>query len=282
MGEISLRDRLGLPPGPVDLSRIDTHGKPSGPKNKTEARGKREELGSELADLQERLWAEAKVKDSRRRLLLILQGMDTSGKDGAIKRGLGGLNPKWVHAVGFEAPTKQELRHHFLWRIRRQVPEPGLIGVFDRSHYEDVLAARVRELVPEEEWRGRYEEINAFEHELADDGVTIVKVFLHISFDYQLERQLRRLDRPDKRWKFDPTDIEDRERWDGYRTAYEEALERCNTPWAPWYVVPADRKWYRMWAVGRLVLETLRELDPQFPTRPELDLPALRERLERS
>ncbi len=282
MAKTSLRERLVVPPGPVDLSTIDTHGKPGGPKGKKAAAAAREDMGKELADLQERLWAEAEEDGSRRRLLLVLQGMDTSGKDGVVKRGLGGMNPKWLHAKGFEAPTEEERAHHYLWRITKELPEPGVVGVFDRSHYEDIVAVRARGLEPEEVWRPRFDEINAFEHQLAEDGVTIVKVFLHISRDYQLERQLRRLDRPDKRWKFDDSDIEDRERWPEYMTAYEEVLERCSTPWAPWYVVPADRKWYRMWAVGQLVLEALREIDPKFPKRAELNLPALRERLERS
>ena len=189
------------------------------------------------------------------------------------------MNPKWLHVKGFEAPTKEELRHHFLWRIRREVPPPGIVGVFDRSHYEDVLVVRVRGLAPEDEWRPRFEEINAFEHQLADEGTTIVKVFLHISREYQRERQLRRLERVDKRWKFDEHDLEDRELWDGYREAYEEVLERCNTPWAPWFVVPADRKWYRMWAVSQLALETLRGMDLHYPERPDLDVPALEARL---
>jgi PPK2 family polyphosphate:nucleotide phosphotransferase len=280
---MSIRAKLGLPPGPVDLSAIDTRATPGAPEGgKKAATESREATGSELADLQERLVAEAEVEDSRRRVLLVLQGMDTSGKDGAIKRGLGGMNPKWLDITGFGPPTEEELGHHFLWRIRRALPEPGHVGVFDRSHYEDVLAVRVHELVPESEWRPRYEEINAFERSLADDGCTLVKVFLHISRDYQLDRQLRRLDRSDKRWKFAESDIEDRERWRAFQAAYEEAIERTNTEAAPWYVVPADRKWYRMWAVSQLLLETLRELDPKFPERDDLDLPALRERLLKS
>jgi PPK2 family polyphosphate:nucleotide phosphotransferase len=280
---MSIRAKLGVPPGPVDLSAIDTRATPGAPKGGKEAATEaRERTGHELADLQERLIAEATVEDSRRRILLVLQGMDTSGKDGVIKRGLGGMNPKWLDITGFGKPTEEELGHHFLWRIRRALPGPGRIGVFDRSHYEDVLVVRVRDLVPESEWRPRYEEINAFERSLADDGCTVVKVFLHISRDYQLERQLRRLDRRDKRWKFNPADVEDRERWPAFQEAYAEAIERTNTDVAPWYVVPADRKWYRMWAVSQLLLETLRELDPQHPARDDLDLPALRERLRKS
>jgi PPK2 family polyphosphate:nucleotide phosphotransferase len=279
---MSIRAKLGLPPGPVDLGAIDTRATPRAPDGRKDAEAAREEIGRELADLQERLVAEAEVNGARRRVLLVLQGMDASGKDGAIKRGLGGMNPKWLDITGFGPPTEEELAHDFLWRIRRAVPEPGHVGVFDRSHYEDVVAVRVRGLAPEKVWRARFDQINAFEEQLADDGCTIIKVFLHISPEYQLERQLRRLDRVDKRWKFAESDIEDRERWSEFQVGYEEALERCNTAAAPWYVVPADRKWYRMWAVSQLVLETMRELDPQWPERSDLDLPALRARLEAS
>src|SRR3954463_7829519 len=217
-----LRDLVGMPPGPVDLTAVDTRSTPGDPGGKRAATAAREELGRELAAQQEQLYAMARVEDSPKRLLLVLQGMDTSGKDGAIKRGLGGMNPKWMHIKGFEAPTEEERHNHFLWRIRREVPAPGVVGVFDRSHYEDVLVPRVRGLVPEDVWRPRFDEINAFERSLADEGVVIVKLFLHISREYQRERQLRRLERVDKRWKFDERDLEDRERWDAFRKAYEE------------------------------------------------------------
>jgi PPK2 family polyphosphate:nucleotide phosphotransferase len=279
---MSMRAQLGLPPGPVDLSALDTRATLGDPGGKQKATTAREEIGRELADLQERLMAEAEVDGSRRRVLLVLQGMDASGKDGVIKRALGGMNPSWLQVAAFGPPTEEERANHFLWRVRRQLPEPGQVGVFDRSHYEDVIVTRARELIPESEWRPRYDEINAFERELADDGCTIVKVFLHISPEYQLDRQLRRLDRVDKRWKFSESDLDDRERWPEFQAAYEEALERCNTAAGPWFVVPADRKWYRMWAVSQLLLETLRELDPQWPERRDLDIHALRRRLESS
>ena len=279
---MSIRAKLGLPPGPVDLGALDTRATPDDPGGKEAATAAREEMGRELADLQERLLAEAEAEGGRRRVLLVLQGMDASGKDGVIKRSLGGMNPAWLDITGFGPPTEEERGHHFLWRIRRALPEAGRVGVFDRSHYEDVIVPRARELLPESQWRPRHDEINAFEQQLAGDGCTIVKVFLHISRDYQLERQLRRLDRVDKRWKFAESDVADRERWPAFQAAYEEALERCNTAAAPWYVVPADRKWYRMWAVSQLLLETLRELDPQWPERAELDVPALRARLQAS
>lgn len=279
---MSIRAKLGLPPGPVDLGAMDTRATPDDPGGKEAATAAREAVGRELADLQERLFAEAQAEDGRRRVLLVLQGMDASGKDGVIKRSLGGMNPGWLDVTGFGPPTEEEHGHHFLWRIRRALPGAGRIGVFDRSHYEDVIVTRARELVPESQWRPRYDEINAFEQQLAEDGCAIVKVFLHISRDYQLERQLRRLDRVDKRWKFAESDIADRERWPAFQAAYEEALERCNTAAAPWHVVPADRKWYRMWAVSQLLLETLRELDPRWPERADLDVPALRARLQAS
>jgi PPK2 family polyphosphate:nucleotide phosphotransferase len=282
MGETSLRDLLGVPPGPVDLRAVATRARTGAPGGKEETIAQREQVGKVLADLQERLYAMAQAEGSPKRLLLILQGMDASGKDGAIKRGLGGMNPTWMRITSFGPPTEEELRHHYLWRIRRALPGPGVVGVFDRSHYEDVLAVRVRHLVPEEVWRQRFDEINAFERKLADEGTAIVKVFLHISRDYQLGRQVRRLELVDKRWKFNESDIEDRERWNDFRIAYEEVLERCNTPWAPWFIVPADRKWYRMWAVSRLVEETLRGLDLHYPERRELDVVSLRARLEAS
>jgi PPK2 family polyphosphate:nucleotide phosphotransferase len=282
MAKTSLRELLGVKPGPVDLRAIDTRGTPGDPGGKAAATAARERVGHALADLQEQLFAMAEAEDAPKRLLLVLQGMDTSGKDGAIKRGLGGMNPKWLHIKGFEEPTEEEKRHHFLWRVRREVPAPGFVGVFDRSHYEDVLVVRVHSLVPEDVWRPRFDEINAFERQLTEDGVVIIKVFLHISREYQLERQLRRLERVDKRWKFSENDIDDREHWDEFRTAYEEIFERCNTPWAPWFIVPADRKWYRMWAVSQLVRETLQGMDLHWPERRELDIPHLIARLHDS
>jgi PPK2 family polyphosphate:nucleotide phosphotransferase len=273
----SLRELLAVE-GPVDLGALDTRATP-GVASQEEAEAAGEEIANELGDLQERLWAQGYRTEDRARVLVVLQGMDCSGKDGAIKSGLRGTNPKWLQVASFGRPTEDERKHDFLWRIHKQIPPAGRIGVFDRSHYEDVLVVRVHGLVGEEVWRRRYDEINAFERRLADDGVKIVKVCLHISREYQQERQLRRLERPDKRWKFEEGDLDDRERWDDFMAAYSEALERCSTPWAPWYVVPGDRKWYRNWAVSRLVLEALRDVDPQWPERPDLDIPALKARL---
>jgi PPK2 family polyphosphate:nucleotide phosphotransferase len=222
-------------------------------------------LGAELASYQERLFAAAKHDTSARRVLLVLQAMDCGGKDGTVRAIARGMNPAGLHSVGFGPPTSEELAHDFLWRIRRAVPAPGLVGIFNRSQYEDVLVVRVHKLVPKKEWSARYEQINAFEAELAADGVAIVKVMLHISFAEQKERLAARLDDPTKYWKYNPGDLDERSRWDDYQQAYQDALTKCSTEAAPWYVVPADRKWYRNWAVATLLRETFAEIDPQYP-----------------
>jgi PPK2 family polyphosphate:nucleotide phosphotransferase len=233
--------------------------------------------GQRLAELQERLYAEG-VTGGRRRVLLVLQGMDTSGKGGVIRHVVGAVQPQGVSVTAFKRPTSEELGHSFLWRIRRAVPGPGILGVFDRSHYEDVLAASVRGQAPAEVVERRYREIVRFERQLADDGVTLVKVFLHLSPWEQKERLLARLDDSAKRWKFDPADVDDRALWPAYQRAYESVLERTDTDAAPWYVVPSDRKWYRNWAVGRLLLETMTDLDPRLP-EPAYDVTEQRDRL---
>jgi PPK2 family polyphosphate:nucleotide phosphotransferase len=276
-----LQELLRLPPGErVDLSRYDARVTPGAPGGKQAARADADRIGTHLARLQERLWAAATAGD-RRRVLLVLQGMDTSGKGGTVKHVIGRLNPAGCRIAAFKAPTEEELRHDFLWRARRALPEPGEIGVFDRSYYEDVLIARVRHLARPAEIGRRYGLINDFERSLVENGVTLVKCFLHLSFDEQGRRLLRRLDRPDKRWKFDPGDIDERELWSDYLRAYELALERCAAPYAPWHLVPADHKWYRDWAVGRLLLERVRELDPRYP-EPGFDVAECRERLLKS
>ena len=257
-------DALRLPAGPVDLTAIDTEGTAVFDGDKADGEEALGALGPELADLQERLFAE-RTAGGRRSLLLVLQGMDTSGKGGVLRRTVGLVDPQGVKITGFKTPTEEERAHDFLWRIRKAVPGPGLIGVFDRSHYEDVLIARVHELAPADEIERRYDAINAFEQELVDAGTTVVKCMLHVSAAEQKERLLARLDDPTKHWKFNPNDIDERARWAAYREAYEIALERTSTEAAPWYVVPADRKWYRNLAVGHLLLEILRSLDPQWP-----------------
>ena len=274
-----MRARLRVE-GEVDVTRIDTSATPGAPGGKELSREKLQESGDELAGLQERLYAEGTADDAARRVVIVLQGMDTSGKGGTIKHVIGLVDPLGVEIASFKKPTAEELEHHFLWRIRKAVPGSGRIGVFDRSHYEDVLIVRVHELVPREILDGRYAEINAFERELTAAGVTFVKCFLHISYDEQRERLLRRLELEEKRWKFNPGDLDERARWGEYMKAYSLALSRCSTSDAPWYVVPADHKWYRDYAVGQLLLETLRELDPQYPAREEeLDVEALKARL---
>ena len=265
------------PGSAVELGSLDPRATPVGPRAKSDAPAHLQRLGAELDRLQEALYAEG-IGGGRRRVLLVLQGMDTSGKGGVIRHAAGLVNPQGLHIASFKKPTAAELRHHFLWRIERQVPEPGRIGVFDRSHYEDVLVARVERLVPDAEWHRRFDEINAFEAGLAERGVTIVKCFLHISADEQRERLLARLDDPAKRWKYNPADLDARARWSDYQLAYTDALRRCGTDAAPWHVIPSDRKWYRNWAVATLLLETLRRLAPRFPP-PDFDVEAERARL---
>lgn len=232
-------------------------------------------LGDEehVMSLQEILHAEGK-----RSVLIVLQGMDTSGKDGTIRYALRGLNPQGVRIASFKAPSLNERRHDFLWRIRRQLPRPGEIVIFNRSHYEDVLIARVRELVPPEVIEQRYGLINRFEAEVAKQGTAIVKLYLHISAEEQRERLLARLGEPTKHWKFSGNDIKERRYWDDYQAAYSLALGRCSTATAPWYVVPANRKWYRNWAVAQLLIETMEDMKLTYP-KPLLDVRGLKKSL---
>jgi PPK2 family polyphosphate:nucleotide phosphotransferase len=273
----SLRDALRTPAAPVLLSRLDPRGTPLAPGSKERTREVMVADGERLAELQERLYAEG-VTGGRRRVLLVLQGMDTSGKGGVVRHVVGVVQPQGVRYTAFKRPTPEESAHGFLWRIRRAVPGPGMLGVFDRSHYEDVLAGSVRRLASSEVVERRLREIVRFERGLVDDGVTLVKVFLHLSPWEQKERLLARLDDSAKRWKFDPGDIDDRALWPAYQRAYATVLERTDTDTAPWYVVPSDRKWYRNWAVGRLLLETLTDLDPRLP-EPTYDVAVQRDRL---
>ncbi len=265
MAEHDHRDRWRIHPDHrPDLADIDPHGDDGAPGDKDETRALTEPLVEELAELQTRLWAE-----DRRSLLLVLQAMDAGGKDGTIRKVFTGVNPQGVRVASFKAPSPEELDHDFLWRIHQQTPGRGEIGVFNRSHYEDVLIVRVNELVPEEVWRPRYRAIRDFERSLHEAGTTIVKVFLHISKDEQAQRFQERLDTPEKRWKFSAADLEVRARWDDYQVAYADALGETSTKECPWYVVPADRKWYRDWAVLQILLGTLRDLDPQYPPEEE-------------
>jgi PPK2 family polyphosphate:nucleotide phosphotransferase len=233
---------------------------------KAEGKAAIRRLRETLAELQNRLWAE-----SRQKLLVVLQAMDTGGKDGTIRSVFKGVNPQGVRVWSFGAPSEWELAHDYLWRVHARAPESGTVAIFNRSHYEDVLVARVKDLVPVERWSRRFEHILAFEKMLSDEGTTIVKLFLHISKDEQRARLQARLDERDKRWKFSVGDLEERARWDDYMTAYEEALTRTSTEHAPWFVVPADRKWYRDLVVSHILIDTLETMDPRYPPDPELD-----------
>jgi len=204
--------------------------------------------------------------------------MDTSGKDGTVKHVMTGLNPTGVDVDAFKAPTPEELRHNFLWRFKKVLPSPWTIGIFNRTYYEDVLVARVKKLVGEDTIERRYGEINRFERQLDGKGVTVVKFFLHISYDEQRRRLLDRLHDPQKHWKFSENDINERSFWDDYTSAYEAALTRCNAKSAPWYIIPANNKWYRDWAVAQILIETLDEMNPQYPM-PKLDVARLEKRL---
>ena len=227
----------------------------------------------ELFELHERLYAERK-----RSLLIVLQAMDTGGKDGTVTHVVRNFNPQGVVITPFKAPTPEERRHGFLWRIRRRLPDTGFIGVFNRSHYEDVLVARVHDLTRPSVIERRYGQINDFEKGLGRNGTTVVKLCLHISYDEQRRRLIDRLKDPNKRWKFNPHDIEERARWDDYMSAYGLAIGRCSTRQAPWYVIPANDKVYRNWAVTKILIETLREMDPRYP-QPKLEVPKLLQKL---
>jgi PPK2 family polyphosphate:nucleotide phosphotransferase len=271
----------------LDLSAIDTAGTPGLPSRKSVrkdpkmwARAELAELGERLAIQQEMLFANAKVNpEDPRRVLLVLQAMDCGGKDGTVKKVAGTMNPEGLRIVAFGPPTSEELEHDFLWRIRNALPKPGFVGVFNRSHYEDVLVVRVRKLAAAKVWRARYERINEFEQELVSSGITLVKVMLHISLEEQRRRLLARLDDPTKHWKYNADDVDNRAFWPAYQEAYHDALARCSTDHAPWYVVPADRKWYRDWAVAHLLQDAFMTLDLRYPPAA-FDVARERARLE--
>ncbi|QIK76255.1 PPK2 family polyphosphate kinase [Nocardioides piscis] len=273
----AIPDALRVPPGPVDLASIETDAAPGFDGKKKKGKGALFALGDELADLQERLWAEG-TTGSERRVLLVLQGMDTSGKGGVLRHALGLVDPQGVRITSFKAPTEEELEHDFLWRIERGLPKAGFIGVFDRSHYEDVLIAKVRGFADEEEIERRYGAINDFEARLVGEGTTIIKCMLHVSAEEQRSRLLRRLDKPDKHYKFNPGDLDERKKWADYQAAYETAIERTNSEAAPWHVVPADKKWFRNLAVAQLLLHTLRGLDLTWP-KADFDVEEQKRRL---
>ena len=266
--------------GPVRLAEIDPRSTPGTDLGKQDAQQVVATLGPDLADLQAKRHAEART-GGRRRVLVVLQGMDTAGKGGAIAGVARLMNPAGLQATSFGAPTPEELSHDFLWRFNRALPDPGRIALFDRSHYEDVLIVRVHDLVPEREWQTRYDRINSWEAELTAQGVVMLKVMLHLSKDEQRTRLLARLADPAKHWKINPGDITERGHWEAYQQAYEVVLERCSTEVAPWHVVPADRKWYRDWALAHLLRETLQKMQLSWPV-VDLDLDGMRRALGQS
>ncbi|MEP9383119.1 polyphosphate kinase 2 family protein [Nocardioides sp. KR10-350] len=274
---MSLLDHLRVPKGPVDLSAYATDSTPGVKGDKDEGEERLADLGPSLLELQTKLFAVGKSGEQRQ-LLLVLQGMDTSGKGGVLKHTVGLVDPVGVRITSFKAPTEAELAHDFLWRIERAVPGAGEVGVFDRSHYEDVLIQRVRQFAPPEEIERRYGAINDFERRLTDEGTVVLKCMLHISPEEQKQRLLARLEDPTKYWKYNPGDVDERQLWADYTTAYEIAIERTNTDHAPWHIVPSDKKWYRNLAVGRLLHETLESMDLDWPDA-DFDIAAEKKRL---
>ncbi len=261
-----MREVWAVKPGSkVDVSTIDPGDTRALKGGRSAADAALESDRQALVEWQTQLWAE-----SRRSLLLILQGTDASGKDGTVAHVFSGVNPQGTSVTAFKEPTALELAHDFLWRVHQAVPHAGQIGVFNRSQYEDVLVARVRKLVPKTVWKKRYDDISAFESLLTEGGTTIVKCCLLISKDEQRRRFEERLKDPQKRWKFQRGDLEDRALWKEYQAAYSEAITRTSTRDAPWYIVPADHKWYRNWVVSRLLIETLTDMDPKYPEPPDL------------
>lgn len=255
------RHRLS-PSQTVSIAQLETDGKDLHDDRK-QAEQEFHELRERLIELQYRLYAEG-----RRKLLVVLQAMDAGGKDGTIRHVFKGVNPQGVRVTAFKAPTPAELAHDFLWRVHQATPAAGMIGVFNRSHYEDVLVVRVEQLVPESVWQTRYERINQFERLLVESGTTILKFFLHISKSEQKSRFEQRLKEPGKRWKFSIEDLNKRKDWNAYMTAYEDVLNRCTTEYAPWHVIPCDQKWYRNLAITRTLVATLDEMDLQYPPEP--------------
>ncbi len=258
-----MHELLRVRPG-FRLDHVDTRSTPGVDADKKTAERMLAEGALHLSALQERLFADSRAGDTRR-VLLVLQAMDTAGKGGILRHVVGAVDPQGVQIASFKKPTAEELAHHFLWRIEKRLPEAGMIGVFDRSHYEDVLIGRVRQLAPADEIERRYDEIRAFEQRVADGGTEIVKVMLHISSAEQKARLTERLERPDKHWKYNPGDVDERMLWAEYQAAYQLVLDRTDAPHAPWYVVPADHKWYARLAVQAILLAALERIDPQWP-----------------
>ena len=259
------------PGSKIDLDRVDADFKPKG-LNRDEAEERFRETTRELADLQHLLYAE-----DRRSLLVVLQGRDAAGKDGTIRHVFGPMNPQGTQVTSFKVPSKEERAHDFLWRCHKAAPKRGTVGIFNRSHYEDVLVVRVHDLVPKKIWSKRFDHINAFERLLVDKGTAVLKFYLHIDRDEQLERFKKRMDNPKKNWKISDADYTERPYWDDYTKAFEDALSKCSPDHAPWFVIPANRKWARNLVISDIVAETLRNLDMQYP-EPEVDMAEIRQK----
>ena len=267
--------------GPVSLADHDSRATPGLPgkhDDKEHVASLTQALETRLADAQEQLFASGRAETTHRKVLLVLQGMDTSGKGGVVRKVAGLVYPQGVSIASFKTPTPEELKHDFLWRIAKRLPEPGIVGVFDRSHYEDVLIGRVRALASAEEIERRYDAINRFEADFVAGGGVLLKCFLHISADDQAERLAERLADPTKYWKYNPGDIDERELWPQYQEAYEVALERCSTEVAPWHIVPSGRKWYRNWAIASMLSQTLDSLGLGWPPA-DFDIETEKQRL---
>jgi len=262
------------PNSKINLSKFDPEDDQLFKGNKEEGEDKILKLNEKLEILQEKMFAEHKHK-----VLIILQAMDTGGKDGVIRRVFDGVNPQGVRVAAFKVPSQNELDHDYLWRVHQQVPAKGEMVIFNRSHYEDVLVVRVHNIVPEEIWQKRYEQINHFEKLIAEEGTMILKFYLHISKEEQRTRLLARLDEPDKNWKFNPGDLKERELWKDYLKAYEDAIERTSTAWAPWFVIPANKKWYRDLVISQILVDQLESLDMKYP-EPFKDLEQYRKGLQ--
>jgi PPK2 family polyphosphate:nucleotide phosphotransferase len=271
-------DLLRAPASGLDLRAVDAAATPGFEGGKAKGRAALADLAPRLSTLQEQLYAEGRTGGTRR-VLLVLQGMDTSGKGGTVRHVVGQVDPAGLRIASFKRPTPEELSHDFLWRIRARLPGPGELGVFDRSHYEDVVTVRVLGSADRRTWTRRYGSIRRFEEQLATGGTTIVKCFLHVSPDEQRARLLARLDDPTKHWKYNPGDLDSRALWNDYMVAYADAIEVCSSDLAPWHIVPADRKWYRNWAISMLLVEALESLALGWP-EADFDVAEQRRRLE--
>jgi PPK2 family polyphosphate:nucleotide phosphotransferase len=266
---VSFTERLVVPPGMSVRLADYAPGESGGFATKRQARSALKDVTRNLTKLQYLLYAE-----NKRALLIVLQGMDASGKDGTIRRVMRGVNPQGTHVTSFKKPSAEEADHDFLWRIHKAMPRFGDIGIFNRSHYEDVLVVRVHDIVPRDVWMARYDQINAFEKNLADNGIVMLKFYLHIGKDEQKRRFEDRLNDPARHWKISPADFAERPHWDAYTEAFEDALSRCSTPWAPWHVIPADNKWFRDLAVASVIVEKLQSMEMKFPA-PSFDVSKL-------